>query len=300
VTKELNYMHHLAPSELILTNQRVYHLGLHPDELAELVITVGDPDRVKMVSKHFDHVEIKVKNREFETHTGYLGNKRLSVISTGIGTDNIDIVLNELDALVNIDLVNRVYKPSKKILSITRIGTSGSIHPSANIDDFLVSIYALGLDGLLHFYNYEYGDKEKELRNDLLEYLSSEEIILPANPYAVSGSSSLIRLLKKSDFKKGITLTAPGFYAPQGRSLSGNTNFSKETIQKMTSFNFQGLNFTNIEMETAGIYGLANHLGHQAISFNAILANRWEGTFSRKPSHTIENLIKKVLTLILD
>ena len=211
------------------------HLGLHPDELAELVITVGDPDRVKMVSKHFERIEIQIKNREFETHTGYIGKKRLTVISTGIGTDNIDIVLNELDALVNIDLANRVYKPTKKTLSIIRIGTSGSIHPSANIDDFLVSIYALGLDGLLHFYNYQFTEKELEHQNSLLEYLNREQIALPLQPYIVSGNSKLVSQLKISDFKKGITLTAPGFYAPQGRSLSGNTKFPKETIQKIKS-----------------------------------------------------------------
>ncbi len=299
MTKELNIMHQLAPSELILTNQRVYHLGLHPDDLAELIITVGDPDRVKMVSKHFDCVEIQIKNREFETHTGYIGKKRLSVISTGIGTDNIDIVLNELDALVNIDLDNRVYKTIRKVLSIVRIGTSGSIHSSANIDDFLVSIDALGLDGLMHFYNYQYSDREQDLRNNLLAYLSGEQIVLPTEPYMVSSSDKLIRQLKNDNFKKGITLTAPGFYAPQGRILNGKTKFSKETIQKMTQFNFRGLNLTNIEMETAGIYGLANYLGHHAISFNAILANRWEGNFSSNPSQTIENLIKKVLALMV-
>lgn len=292
-------MQYLAPSELILSNERVYHLGLHPDEISELIITVGDPNRVKMVSKHFDRIEFQIKNREFETHTGYIGNKRLSVVSTGIGTDNIDIVLNELDALVNLDLKTRVNKPIKKSLKIVRIGTSGSIHPAVELDDFLVSVYAIGLDGLLHFYNYEYSEPEKKLRLGLLEFLNRANVELPVNPYLVSGSREIISQFNTHDFKKGMVLTAPGFYAPQGRSLRGITKLPKETIQKMVQYEFQGWNFTNIEMETAGIYGLANHLGHKAISFNAILANRWEGTFSKNPSQTVESLIKKVLDFIV-
>ena len=292
-------MHHLDPSELILLNDRVYHLGLHPDEIGDHIITVGDPNRVKMVSQHFDRIELKIKNREFETHTGYIGKKRFTVISTGIGTDNIDIVLNELDALVNIDLKSREYRPVKKQLNLFRIGTSGSIHPSVQVDDFLVSVYALGLDGLLHFYDYQYSESETLLRVALLEFLNNEKIELPINPYAVSGNIEFINRLNTNDFKKGLVLTAPGFYAPQGRRLGGITKFPKESIKKMTQFAYQGYNFTNIEMETAGIYGLGNHLGHKAISFNAILANRWEGTFSQHPSQTVENLIKKVLNLLV-
>jgi uridine phosphorylase len=299
VIKEISWMQLLTPSELILSNERVYHLDLHPDELADLIITVGDPNRVEMVSKHFDRIEIQKKNREFVTHTGYIGERRLTVISTGIGTDNIDIVLNELDALVNIDLKKRVYHSVKKPLTIVRIGTSGSIHPTVNIDEFLVSVYAIGLDGLLHFYNYEFSEQEKKFRHAILEFLNQAKIELPVNPYVVNSSAKIISRLNPNDFKKGIVLTAPGFYAPQGRSLRGITKFPRETLQKMTQFDFQGLNITNIEMETAGIYGLANHLGHQAISFNAILANRWEGTFSSHPSQVVEKLIIKVLDLIL-
>jgi uridine phosphorylase len=299
VIKESTFMQQLAPSELILNNERVYHLGLHPFELADLIITVGDPNRVKMVSKYFDTVDIQISNREFETHTGYIGKKRITVISTGIGTDNIDIVLNELDALVNIDLKNRIYRPDKKPLTIVRIGTSGSIHPSVHVDDFLISDYALGLDGLLHFYDYNYSSEEQRLQKDFYAYLNQSKIALPVQPYIVSGNHDLIKDFNHDTFKKGIVLTAPGFYAPQGRNLRGVTKFAKQTIQHLTQFTFQELYLTNIEMETAGIYGLANHLGHRAISFNAILANRWEGTFSSNPTQTVEQLIQKVLDVLI-
>ncbi|MBE7175454.1 MAG: nucleoside phosphorylase [Mucilaginibacter polytrichastri] len=278
-------MRTIAESEMVLNaDGSVYHLNLLPDDLAETVITVGDPDRVAEVSKCFDRIELRKGKREFLTHTGYIGNTRVSVVSTGIGTDNIDIVLNELDALVNLDLEKRQVKKALKPLSIIRIGTSGSIRPDIGCDDILVSSHALGLDTLMQYYQW---DRSREgFPEGLHEILGT----LPS--YFAPASEDL--LAKFSDQQQGITVTAPGFYAPQGRYVRAEPAFP-DLFRKLAFFTWKNRTFTNLEMETAGIYALSALLGHKALSVNAILGNRTAGTFSKNPEKTISAAIDLVL-----
>ena len=281
----------ITTTDLILNKDgSVYHLNLLPEDLADDVITVGDPDRVGEVSKHFDKVELRKGKREFITHTGYIGSKRISVISTGIGTDNIDIVLNELDALVNIDLDRRVYLDKLKSLNIIRIGTSGAMQTDIPIDSILVSEYAVGLDALMAFYTYEASREEKAI---LRAIVSQAPAFKPLKPYVCAASKLLLRKIGK-DLPRGITVTAPGFYAPQGRELRFNKSIPN-FIKQLSSISKDNLRLTNLEMETSGIYGLANILGHQAISVNAILASRVKYEFSKNPGKTIDKTIKLVL-----
>ena len=279
----------MKASELILNpDGSIYHLHLLPEQLAHTVILVGDPDRVPLVSARFDTIDSRVNKREFVTHTGRSGKTKVTVISTGIGTDNIDIVLNELDALVNIDLQSGIIKPRKTKLRLIRIGTSGSIRPEIPIDSFLASSHAIGLDGLLHFY-------KKQPKNATLSAFIShmkKDWSFPIKPYFAAGSQALLQ-----DFGEGmhlgITATNSGFYAPQGRSLRIPAK-SKTYVDLLAEFQFEQFRITNLEMETAGIYGLANLMGHQAISLNAILANRAQGTFSANPNAVVERLIDTV------
>ncbi len=281
-------MKKIAPSELILNaDGSVYHLHLQAEQIATTIITVGDPDRVPMVSKHFDTLEIQVQKREFVTHTGFLNGKRLSVISTGIGTDNIDIVLNELDALVNIDLATRTIKPEHTSLDIIRIGTSGALQTSTAVDSYLATSFAVGLDGLLHFYASSPNTEEATLAKSL------QALSLPIRPYVAQGSEKLLNHLAK-DLPKGITATCTGFYAPQGRQLRLKP-VASNLLDQLQNFQYKQQQFTNFEMETAGIYGLARLLGHHAISLNAILANRPQRTFSQHPKKTVERLIVQTL-----
>ena len=281
----------ISTTDLILNKDgSVYHLNLLPEDLADDIITVGDPDRVGEVSKHFDKVELRKGKREFITHTGYIGSKRISVISTGIGTDNIDIVLNELDALVNIDLDRRVYLDKLKSLNIIRIGTSGAMQTDIPIDSILVSEYAVGLDALMAFYTYEASREEKAI---LRAIVSQAPAFKPLKPYVCAASKHLLRKIGK-DLPRGITVTAPGFYAPQGRELRFNKSIPN-FIKQLSSITKDNLRLTNLEMETSGIYGLANILGHQAISVNAILASRVKYEFSKNPGKTIDKTIKLVL-----
>ena len=281
----------ITTTDLILNKDgSVYHLNLLPEDLADDIITVGDPDRVGEVSKHFDKVELRKGKREFITHTGYIGSKRISVISTGIGTDNIDIVLNELDALVNIDLDRRVYLDKLKSLNIIRIGTSGAMQTDIPIDSILVSEYAVGLDALMAFYTYEASREEKAI---LRAIVSQAPAFKPLKPYVCAASKLLLRKIGK-DLPRGITVTAPGFYAPQGRELRFNKSIPN-FIKQLSSISKDNLRLTNLEMETSGIYGLANILGHQAISVNAILASRVKYEFSKNPGKTIDKTIKLVL-----
>jgi len=281
----------ISTTDLILNKDgSVYHLNLLPEDLADDIITVGDPDRVGEVSKHFDKVELRKGKREFITHTGYIGSKRISVISTGIGTDNIDIVLNELDALVNIDLDRRVYLDKLKSLNIIRIGTSGAMQTDIPIDSILVSEYAVGLDALMAFYTYEASREEKAI---LRAILSQAPAFKPLKPYVCAASKLLLRKIGK-DLPRGITVTAPGFYAPQGRELR-YTKSIPNFIKQLSSISKDNWRLTNLEMETSGIYGLANILGHQAISVNAILASRVKYEFSKNPGKTIDKTIKLVL-----
>ncbi|WP_336834887.1 nucleoside phosphorylase [Sphingobacterium siyangense] len=280
-------------SELILNaDGSIYHLNLLPEDLASTVITVGDPDRVAKVSKHFDRIELKKGKREFITHTGYLGNKRLTVISTGIGTDNIDIVLNELDALANIDFANRTVKSTLSSLDIVRIGTSGAVQQDVEMGTILASAYGIGLDALMNYYQGSYDGEEQALQVELAEYFSA----LNLKPYVAKAGASLMDRIA-FDLPKGVTLTAPGFYAPQGRTVR-STNTIPNFIDLIKSFQYKDQRFTNLEMETAGIYALANMFGHQALSINAILASRVDGRFSSAPEEVVDKAIQLVLERI--
>lgn len=280
-------------SELILNaDGSIYHLNLLPEDLASTVITVGDPDRVAKVSKHFDRIELKKGKREFITHTGYLGNKRLTVISTGIGTDNIDIVLNELDALTNIDFGNRTVKSTLSSLDIVRIGTSGAVQQDVEMGTILASAYGIGLDALMNYYQGSYDGEEQALQVELAEYFSA----LNLKPYVAKAGASLLDRIA-FDLPKGVTLTAPGFYAPQGRTVR-STNTIPNFIDLIKSFQYKDQRFTNLEMETAGIYALANMFGHQALSINAILASRVDGRFSSASEEVVDKAIQLVLERI--
>jgi len=284
-------MSRISETDLILNDDgSVYHLNLLPGDIADTIITVGDPERVHEVSKHFDHIELKKTKREFLTHTGTVGNRRLTVLSTGIGTDNIDIVLNELDALVNVDLETRVVKNVLQRLNIVRIGTSGAIQKDIPPDSVLVSRSAFGMDTLMHYYRHSNTAEESRLLNDLKAVLPTGS---PFTPYVASGSEMLIDKLTK-DLEQGITISAPGFYAPQGRQVRAKAAYDR-LMSAIQEYDSNGHRITNLEMETAGIYGLATVLGHQAISFNIILANRVTQQFSKHPQQTINSSIELVL-----
>lgn len=284
-------MQTFADSEFILNaDGTIYHLHLRPDEIADTIFTVGDPGRVGQVSKYFDRMEVQRAHREFVTHTGWLGNQRLTVLSTGIGTDNVDIVLNELDALANINFKTRTLNPEPKTLNIIRIGTSGSISTDIPIGSFLASRYAIGLDNLLHFYEYKNTLAELSLCQQFKNLLPSE---LSISPPAFTADALLFQKIPL-DFQ-GITLTAPGFYAPQGRQLRAVSKFNLELLKSFAFFEYEGLHLTNLEMETAGMYGLCATLGHRALSCNVILANRLTGEFHANPVEAVEGLIQRVL-----
>lgn len=286
----------IQPSELILRpSGALYHLDLLPGQVADTIITVGDPERVKAVSRRFDKIELKVEAREFVTHTGELGGKRLTVISTGIGTDNIDIVFNELDALFNIDLERREVKDQLTRLDFVRLGTSGAFQPDLPLDSLLLSEAALATDGLLPFY-LSAGEPD-EAAISLFEYLEDGKVQLPVPVLIVRPELPLA--FAASDLARGVTMTAAGFYAPQGRSLRLPSGLPPELLGRMRSWRHDHLRITNIEMETSGIYGLATALGHRAASVSALLANRAEGTFSKQPAKTVEKLIDEGLALIL-
>lgn len=287
----------IQASELILRpNGALYHLDLLPGQVAETIITVGDPERVNAVSRRFDKIELKVEAREFVTHTGELDGKRLTVISTGIGTDNIDIVFNELDALFNIDLERREVKTSLTKLDFIRLGTSGAFQSDLPLDSLLLSEAALANDGLLPFYLS--GGEPDEAAISLYEYLEDGKVQLPVPVLIVR--PELPPAFANSDFARGVTMTASGFYAPQGRSLRLKSGLSPELLSRMRSWRHDGLRITNIEMETSGIYGLAGALGHRAASVSALVANRALGTFSAEPGKTVERMIDKGLALILE
>ena len=286
----------LSSTELILNpDGSVYHLGLKPNEIAKNIITVGDPDRVAKVSAKFDTIDFTKQVREFVTHTGTLQGKKITVISTGIGTDNIDIVLNELDALVNIDLENRTILEQHTALNIFRVGTSGALQKDIALDSILLSTAAVGFDGLMNFY-WSSTQRKHQFTSALSEFLNEE---IPTPYYATCSSFLLNHMNKNTAFIEGITLTMPGFYAPQGRTVRYN-NPVKAMLEKLPKFTFNQSRLTNIEMETAGIYGLAQVLGHQAISVNAILANRLSNVFSTQAEKTINKTIDLTLEKILE
>ncbi|HEV8506323.1 MAG TPA: nucleoside phosphorylase [Chitinophagaceae bacterium] len=290
-------MARIAESELIINDRGgIYHLNLLPEELAHNVIVVGDPDRVKMVSKYFDHIEVNTRHREFVTHTGRIGKKRISVISTGIGTDNIDIVLNEIDALVNIDLDSREIKPKLSFVNIIRIGTSGSLQADIPVDGHVAGTHGLGIDNLLNFYRLDQNDEEKHLLHSFVTHTQLHGQMV--EPYVASASAALMKHFVK-DFYHGITVTCPGFYGPQGRVLRlGIRNPS--LINNLTSFRFGQHRIANFEMETSAIYSLGKLLGHHCLSLNAVVANRIKQEFSQDHFAAVDNLIKKVLKIISD
>ncbi|MBJ7882455.1 nucleoside phosphorylase [Gelidibacter salicanalis] len=282
----------IAASELILNpDGSVYHLNLRPEHLANTIITVGDPDRVDSVTEHFDTVEFQTRKREFHTQTGTYKGKRITVISTGIGTDNIDIVFNELDALVNIDLEKRTVKDTLTSLEIIRIGTSGSIQKEIPIDTFVISNQAAGFDSLLHFYH----------NDNIQDHAISEALVkhtnwspLKSKPYIVKCSEALFNKFSSEKTVKGFTATNVGFYGPQGRVL--RLPLQDDALNdKLASFSYNNMPITNMEMETAGIYALSALLGHKALSMNAIIANRATGEFSQDPSALVNDLITYTL-----
>ncbi|AXT20108.1 phosphorylase [Flavobacteriaceae bacterium AU392] len=286
----------LKASELILNSDNsIYHLNLRPEHIANTIITVGDPDRVSQVISFFDTVEFVIQKREFHTQTGIYKGKRLTVISTGIGTDNIDIVLNELDALVNIDFSTRRVKDNLTSLEIIRIGTSGSIQENIPINSFLISELAVGFDNLLQFYNSDH-IQEKSISEAILTHMRWHDSKL--NPYVIFANDTLLKKFDSPMIIKGFTATNSGFYGPQGRVLRLPLK-DEDLNHKLTNFKFKNNVITNLEMETAGIYGLAKLLGHKAISINAILANRATGEFSKNPEIIVSNLIKYTLNTLV-
>lgn len=284
-------MQKLSEADLIINQDgSIYHLNLLPEDIADTVITVGDLDRVPQVSKYFDKIELKKGKREFITHTGYLGKKRITVISTGIGTDNIDIVLNELDALVNVDFQSRQTKKELTSLDIIRIGTSGGIQLDIPIGTILASTYGLGFDALMHYYVHELTGDEHQLLDQVRSHFSHFKTI---HPYVTAADNFLMEKVGK-DMAKGITVTAPGFYAPQGRVVRAK-NAVPNFVNQLNTFHFEQHRIANLEMETAGIYALAKVLGHNALSVSAILASRVNLKFSSDPDTIVDKAIKEVL-----
>jgi uridine phosphorylase len=288
-------MQRIAESELIINARgAIYHLDVRPEELAETIITVGDPDRVEAVSNHFDSVEIKCRHREFVTHTGRIGKKRISVISTGIGPDNIDIVLNELDALANIDFDTRCIREELRVLNIIRIGTSGSLQGDIPVDSFVASTHGLGLDNMLHYYRVEHTEQENQLLQAFTTHTQLHAQV--SHPYISIASGNLLKQFVDG-YHHGITVTCPGFYGPQGRVLRLGIK-NPELVNRLTQFGFGQHRITNFEMETAAIYGLGRLLGHHCLSLSAIVANRIRKEFSKDGNALMERLIKKSLEIV--
>ena len=282
----------LKSSELILNpDGSVYHLNLKPEHIAHDIIFVGDQNRVEKITQFFDSIEFSTQKREFKTQTGSLNGKRITVISTGIGPDNIDIVMNELDALVNIDLQTRQIEETLTSLNIIRIGTSGSLHADIHVDSFVLSQFGLGLDNMLRSY----------LIDTVSHPIMEEAFIAHTNwdlrkgkPYMIACSETLERRIESDEMHKGITATAGGFYGPQGRVL--RLDIQDDALNsKMDHFIFDNQRITNLEMETAAIYGLGKLLGHHCLSLNAIIANRASGTFSEDPYKAVDELIAYTL-----
>lgn len=282
----------IAESELIINpDGSIYHLHLKPGQVADTIITVGDPDRVAKVSAHFDKIELQVQHREFITHTGWYKGKRISAMSTGMGTDNVEIFMTELDALFNVDFKTRRPKSGHKQLRIVRVGTSGSMQSTLPEGSTLVSSMAVGLDTLMAFYTIPQTDLESQIAEHVKKCLN-----LPFLPYCIAGSAKLLEELGEG-FSSGITVTCPGFFGPQGREVRLKPRIPT-IFNRLGEHPFQNHSFTNFEMETAGYYAMAKLLGHEVLSMNAIVANRVSGRISDSPGLIIENLIKRVLEKI--
>ena len=285
----------LEASELILNEDgSIYHLNLFPEDLADTVITVGDPERVAEVSKRFDSVRLKKQKREFTIHTGELSGKEITVMSTGMGTDNIDIAFNELDALKNIDFNSRTIKKKLKSMDIIRIGTTGSVQENIPVDSFLISELAMGFDTLLRYYDSE-AFLEEQISTAFVQETNWD--LNKGKPYVVKADSGLINKMNSEKTILGFTATNVGFYGPQSRKLRLDLSSNKMN-DKLANFSFEGKKITNLEMETSGIYGLSKLLGHRAVSMNLVLANRANGTFTKNPTQKMNELIDYCLQQI--
>lgn len=283
------------PSELVLNSKsQVYHLGLSPENISDKVILVGDQDRVIMISSFFESIEHKSQHREFVCHTGIYKGKRISVLSTGIGTDNIDITINELDALVNIDLVKRVEKDVKKSLSIIRIGTCGILQADIPVHSYILSSHAFGLDNVAHFYEIDYSAEENELCKELMSHLQFPQHI---QPYLIGATSQLTKKLESDKTHKGITVTSSGFYGPQGRQLRLQNSINGMN-EKLTAFEYQGHRVTNFEMESSAIFALGRAMGHECATICLGIANRPNMEFSKGFDSEMKELIEYVLDRI--
>ncbi len=288
-------MQPIEESELILNSRNaIYHLNLRPEELANKIFLVGDPGRVPVVSKYFDRIECKLQHREFISHTGFIGSERYTVVSTGIGTDNIDIVMNELDALVNIDFESRTIKPHLTQLQIMRIGTSGSLQKEIQVDAFVASTHGLGIDNLLNFYRLEPRGAEQDILQAFITHTQLHQQF--AHPRIAGASAFLLKHFTDGYFN-GITVTCPGFYGPQGRILRLGLSHP-DLIERLASFVFGPYRVSNFEMETSAIYGLGSMLGHLCLSLNVIVANRITKTFSSNGTLAIERLVEKTLDTV--
>ena len=282
-------------TNIILNNDgSIYHLGLFPNEINDIIFTVGDPDRVKFVSRHFNSINLKKQKREFLIHNGLYKGVPVSVLSTGIGTGNIDIVINELDIISNIDLKTGKLNNKKKQLNIIRLGTSASIQPEINIGSILLSEFAIGFDNLLNFYSYE-NEFEESLSIKLMKHLNIDDDNI--KPYAFKSDDYLFNNFSKTFSNSGITLTNSGFYGPQSRNIRIPLRF-KNLNNKLNSFEYSEKKITNLDMETSGIYGLCKLLGHKSLSINAILANRTTGDFVKDPDKTIDYMIEQSFNLV--
>ncbi len=283
----------LAASELILNpNGSVYHCNLLPENLADTIFLVGDPGRVPVVSSFFDRVDFKTQNREIATHTGTKNGKRVSVVSTGMGTDNIDIVLSELDAVANIDLVHKQIKPTHKQLTFIRLGTSGSLQEDIPADSFLASTHGLGFDGLVHYYTNSEPFSDNPFVEAFMEAVDWDKRL--PRPYLVEGDAALLEKAVNLGFYTGVTATATGFYGPQGRVLRLGIK-DNALNEKLSKFRFENKRITNFEMETSGIYGLSKLFGHQALTINCIIANRFTGQYSKDSHQSMRQLIGMVM-----
>lgn len=288
-------MQAIGTSELIINDRgAIYHLNVRPEEIADTIITVGDPERVASVSKYFDRVEHKLAHREFITHTGYIGQKRISVLSTGIGPDNIDIALNEIDALANINFDTRTINDQKKSVSIIRMGTCGSLQGEVGVNELVAGTHGLGIDNVLHFYERENNEEEKAILAAFDEHtkISAHKI----QPYIATASAGLIKHFTEG-YSHGITVTCPGFYGPQGRILRLPLKMPN-LVDQMTSFRYGQHRIANFEMETSAIYGLCNVLGHQCLSINVIIANRVKKEYSKDMGKAVDHMIQKSLGII--
>lgn len=279
-----------AASELILNKDgSIYHLSLKPKDISDIILTVGDPGRVHRVSRHFDSIDFEMNKREFITHTGRIGNRRLTVMSTGMGTSNIEILMTELDLLANYDFSKQQFKARKKSLSIIRLGTSGSMQAGLPVGSILLSERAIGLDNMMAFYPFE----EKKSCAELSEQLA-QKLEIDVKPYTVDADQELFNQFKGEPLISGITVTCPGFYAPQGREIRLRTRDPK-ILEKLSYFNYKDNWLTNFEMETAAYYAFAEMMGHKALSVNAIIANRISGRFTQNSNKIVDRMIRLIL-----